>query len=830
MSFDEADGGSLPENVSGGTAGVTAGPSGRHKRRRSRILRALGAVATVAVTVATGLYAVGTAQATNPFTPVFNMSGTPFGTADWDGDGHPDVLIRNDVTNNLVLYPGSGGRGALTVGPVAIGDGWNGFTPFGVADFNNDGHPDVIARQDYATSSNPVGTLWLYPGNGTRGQMNQNLRTTILSGWNDFTPFGVADWDSDGHMDILARQDYAGNGDPANGLYWYRGNGTTVGERKPIQSGWSGFTPFGVADFNKDGHPDVIARQDYAGNGDSADNLYMYPGDGKNAGSRKKIDDQTWHNMKPFAVTDWDSDGKQDVIARQDFHWGGVLPGSLWVYPGNGTAFNQRAALVTNSYTITRKLDQSTFVGAVQIPNAVVTVAVDLDLGGYFEVPVAAGVQIIGDRTSNPNGPRLFTTSFPRSLLTIGENASADKVRITGVRLDGGQTNPTESAGLSNDSDGITVVSSTNVEIDHVELYHWRGAALNIQDPYSRLDAFSTSMVWVHDNFIHDNQHPTYDGNNPAGSSHGAGYGINVNKGAYALIERNVFDSNRHSITSDGHTGSGYLAYRNLFLNFGIGSVRDGASFATQQIDVHGISSDCGILAGPYECGLAGEYFDFAYNTVTGTASIASSIHLRGTPDVSMDSENNVFAQSSSTAVKFNETGFHDNGGNIFSSTAFKDRGSCDFDGDGTNDPFMATGSTWWYASSKLGGNWAYLNQSTKRVADVTLADVSGDGRCDVTVKSGGQQFITTDDVAPPASLPGQAVPEIRYNSTAIATSKLTAAGYESLAIPYPDQSCSLTQDRVEVVDQFGIAPVMRGGPKPKVHFQYVEWVLPCQS
>ncbi|MGW0969964.1 FG-GAP-like repeat-containing protein [Streptomyces sp. NPDC002516] len=827
MSFDDAATGPAPGGDPEGSAGEVG--SGRHKRRRPRIIRALGAVVAVAAMVATGIYVVGTAQATSPFTPVFNMSGTPFGTADWDGDGHPDVIVRNDVTNDLVLYPGSGGRGEMTVAPVSIGSGWNGFTPFGVADFNGDHHPDVIARQDYALNGTAAGSLWLYPGNGARAPMNQNLRTSILSGWNDFTPFGVADWDSDGHPDILARQDYAGNGDPANGLYWYRGNGTTVGVRKPIQSGWNGFTPFGVADFNKDGNPDVIARQDYAGNGDSADHLYMYPGDGVTAGARTKIDGQSWHDIKPFGVTDWDIDGNQDVIARQDFRWGGVLPGSLWMYPGNGTAFNQRAALVTNSYTITRRVDQSTFVGAVQIPNAVVTVAVDLDLSGYFDVPVAPGVQIIGDRTSNPKGPRLFTTSFPRRLLTIGQGAPADKVRISGIRLDGGQTNPTESAGLSNDSDAITVFSSTNVEIDHVELYHWRGTAVNIQDPDNRLNASNASAVWVHDDFIHDNQHPTYDGSNPAGSGHGAGYGINVNEGAYALIERNVFDSNRHSITSDGKPGSGYLAYRNLFLNFGIGSVRDGAAFATQQIDVHGRNSDCGPLKGGYECGIAGEYFDFAYNTVAATASVASSVHLRGTPIVGMDTENNVFAQSSDTAVTFNETGYHDNGGNVFSSTAFQDRGACDFDGDGTNDPFMATGSTWWYASSRLGGNWAYLNQSTKRVADVTLADVNGDGRCDVTVKSSGQQFITTDDVVAPASLSGLPVPDVRYKTSAAANTALTTAGYSVTTSPYVDYSCSLTPGSVAVQDQFGIAPVVRRGPKPKVNIQIVEWPQ-CQS
>ena len=390
-----------------------------------------------------------------------------------------------------------------------------------------------------------------------------------------------------------------------------------------------------------------------------------------------------------------------------------------------------------------------------------------------------------------------------------------------------GRPTRTESAGLPNDADAITVFSSPNVEIDHVELYRWRGTAVNIQDGSAdRLNAATAATVWVHDNYIHDNQHPTYAGDNPFGSGHGAGYGVNVNNGGYALIERNVFDYNRHSITSDGKVGSGYLAYRNLFLNFGIGSVRDGLIFATQQIDVHGRSS-CGVVGGGYNCGPAGEYFDLAYNTVIGTGGTAAAVHLRGTPEVGMDSENNVFAQSSGDAIEINETGYHDNGGNVFNATAFKDRKSCDFDGDGKNDTFMATGTTWWYASSAWSGNWVYLNQSTKRVADVTLADVNGDGRCDVT--SGGQQYITTDDVVRPSELTGSPVPDVRWKDSTAAGNALAAAGYDVSPHPYVDYSCSLTPGTVAVQDQFGIAPVVRQGPKPKVNIQVVEWPQ-CQS
>ena len=57
--------------------------------------------------------------------------------------------------------------------------------------------------------------------------------------------------------------------------------------------------------------------------------------------------------------------------------------------------------------------------------------------------------------------------------------------------------------------------------------------------------------------------------------------------------------------------------------------------------------------------------------------------------------------------------------------------GTCDVDGDGIDDAFLATGQTWWYASGGQ-GHWVYLNTSTKRLHEVTLGYYDTDHRCDV--------------------------------------------------------------------------------------------------
>jgi len=176
--------------------------------------------------------------------------------------------------------------------------------------------------------------------------------------------------------------------------------------------------------------------------------------------------------------------------------------------------------------------------------------------------------------------------------------------------------------------------------------------------------------VRIHDNYIHHNQHVAREG-----------YGVAVYTGAYVLIERNVFDWNRHAIAGDGSDGSGYRAYENLVLeNGGYHDTYDacdlpdwfalvspatwvlakalciipGASpesvHYTHQFDMHG-QDNCGIVGvfndAAYNCGTAGSDMDIRYNSFFYTKGTA--IKLRGTPQLQpygMFVVSNVFAHN----------------------------------------------------------------------------------------------------------------------------------------------------------------------------------------
>ena len=381
--------------------------------------------------------------------------------------------------------------------------------------------------------------------------------------------------------------------------------------------------------------------------------------------------------------------------------------------------------------TISANDQQALLIEALGTPNAIVYVAnnVEMDLRSRPTILIKRGVSLIGGRTSREPGGRLYVSvPHPNLFRIVG-----DDVRITGLRIDGGEMDvaPDDSSRTF----GIMVDSRNNVdsrdnvvnvEIDNNEIYGWRGSAVQVRDDYGHIDRVHNPMaVRIHDNYIHHNRHEG-----------GEGYGVEVSYGSYALIERNVFDWNRHSIAGDGSTGSGYLAYRNLVLeNGGDHTEVWGATLVyTHQFDMHGTGNCSWFSESVWNCGSAGEHIDIRYNSFFNAHGIA--IHLRGTPAIGMDVASNVFGQSfgsSTSAPPFvqNESGLHQSDNQFGMQSVLGIRGQCDFDGDGVDDSFLATGQTWWFNSSSS-HQWRYLNSSTKGLSDVTLGDVDGDGTCDV--------------------------------------------------------------------------------------------------
>ncbi|SBT45839.1 GH25 family lysozyme [Micromonospora auratinigra] len=187
-------------------------------------------------------------------------------------------------------------------------------------DFDGDGNADVLARYDTTQD------LWFYPGNGA-GDFKKGQQRNIWSNWSAFDIILAAgDFNRDGKPDVIARNA------TTKDLWFYPGDGDgglQFAKQEMVWSNWSAFDRIiAPGDFDHDGNPDLLAR-----NATTKD-LWFYPGDG-HGNFKKGQQVMIWTNWSAFdliiAADDFNRDGNVDVIARN------ATTKDLWFYPGDGT-------------------------------------------------------------------------------------------------------------------------------------------------------------------------------------------------------------------------------------------------------------------------------------------------------------------------------------------------------------------------------------------------------------------------------------------------------------------------------------------------------------
>ena len=258
--------------------------------------------------------------------------------------------------------------------------------------------------------------------------------------------------------------------------------------------------------------------------------------------------------------------------------------------------------------------------------------------------------------------------------------------------------------------------------------------------PYHN-DPATFANIRIARNFLHHNMR--FDG----------GYGASVR--GRALIEQNTFSWNRHDISADAEPHNEYHALNNLVLsgapNYGVLGLPGFGRL--QDFDMHGTDNP-----GTDVGGAGGYYVEIGANTFLGGDGDGQDYVLRGWPIVASYYHDNVSRRKENDAIHFihcKSLGCINDytadefpiaiSNSIFGQTSpdpTSRLGVGDFDGDGAEDLFLATGNTWFYSP---GGQreWRYLNSAHDSIGQLLLGDFDGDGRTDVVGLRDGHVVVS---------------------------------------------------------------------------------------
>ena len=244
-----------------------------------------------------------------------SVSGFPTAviTADFNGDGIPDLAASSaPFAATLLVFLGNGDGTFVQTFIEST-------STFGVAagDFTGDGRQDLVVLQPQI--SGPV-VYRILAGNGL-GQFTQ-VGLPVAAAFNN-PRILTGDLNGDGRIDF-ASLSFSGN----IVAYLGNGNGTFGGAVTTAISSGSDFT---LADFNGDGRPDIVTNESDFVAGTEVLSLHVNTGGGFFDPVGVKFYTQNSSGLR-VATTDFNSDGRPDVVTNSVFQQAAVLYGN-----GNGT-------------------------------------------------------------------------------------------------------------------------------------------------------------------------------------------------------------------------------------------------------------------------------------------------------------------------------------------------------------------------------------------------------------------------------------------------------------------------------------------------------------
>jgi enediyne biosynthesis protein E4 len=260
----------------------------------------------------------------NPLNYLYYYNGGGVAVGDIDGDGLPDLYFTSNLGPNK-LYRNKGNyqfEDITDKAGVADPDGWK--TGVTMADVNGDGKLDIyVSGVDYLGMH---GRNVLYINNGD-GTFTDRTKEFGLEHVGYSTQALFFDYDGDGDLDMYLldhsthteratdRQSQGGPTNPRTGDRLFRNDGghfTDVTAQAGLHDGIDGYgLGVVVSDFTNDGCPDIYVTNDFQGN----DFLYINNCNGTFTESITKAMGHTSRFSMGVDAADFNNDGRTDIIS-----------------------------------------------------------------------------------------------------------------------------------------------------------------------------------------------------------------------------------------------------------------------------------------------------------------------------------------------------------------------------------------------------------------------------------------------------------------------------------------------------------------------------------
>jgi hypothetical protein len=225
-------------------------------------------------------------------------------TADFNGDGFADLAVPTGQPGSVFAFLG---KGDGDFGPNITSQVGRRVSGIAAADFDGDGAVDVMTTGVFDARARPL----LLLGDG-RGRFTESVR--LGTEQSDYGPtMGVADFDEDGSPDLITT--ITSTPRALVGVELFLGDGQG-GFPRTVALPTRGGTEFAVGDLNGDDHADVLLAGTEVDGANSRPELmaYLGRGDGTFAGDAPRPLAMPSRFTRDIALADFDEDGWSDLV------------------------------------------------------------------------------------------------------------------------------------------------------------------------------------------------------------------------------------------------------------------------------------------------------------------------------------------------------------------------------------------------------------------------------------------------------------------------------------------------------------------------------------